>query len=210
MTALRQKRETGRTHAERRRDAESAILQAALKIIATRGLEELTLAEAGEAAGYSRALPAHYFGNREALIVAVAEHVVQAYRRRFIAQDLAGDPKGLELLLAAVAFYIDDSRRSPARLRGFYEVLNAALKRPSIAPAIAKLNEESVATFERQMREAIALGEMRADVDPRSQAVMLMSVLRGIMSQWLVAPKTVDLDQVRDELLITLRRSWTP
>lgn len=30
------------------------------------------------------------------------------------------------------------------------------------------------------------------------------------MSQWLVAPKTFDLDKVRDELLATLRRSWTP
>lgn len=210
MNAPRQKRELGRTHAERRRDAESSILQAALKIIATRGLDQLTLAEAGEIAGYSRALPAHYFGNREALIVAVAEQVVQSHRRRFISQELAGGPKGLELLLSAVAFYIDDSRRSPARLRGFYEVLNAALKRPSIAPAIAKLNEESAAAFERQMREAIALGEVRPDVDPRSQAVMLMSLLRGIMSQWLVAPKTIDLDQVRDELLVTLRRSWTP
>lgn len=62
-----------------------------------------------------------------------------------------------------------------ARRRGFYKVL----KRPSIVRAIAKLNEESAAAFERQMREAIATGEMRPDIDPPSQAVMLIGLLRG-------------------------------
>ena len=43
------------TQAERREKAEHAILAAALEIIADRGIDELTLAEAGEKAGYSRA-----------------------------------------------------------------------------------------------------------------------------------------------------------
>ena len=64
VTALKRRTtEPGRTHAERRREAESRILQAAFEIVSRRGVDQLTLAEAGEEAGYSRALPAHYFNS---------------------------------------------------------------------------------------------------------------------------------------------------
>ena len=81
-SALRKTAESGRTHAGRRREAETRIVQAAFEIVAQRGVDQLTLAEVGEKAGYSRALPAHYFANREALLAAVAEHAVKNYRKR--------------------------------------------------------------------------------------------------------------------------------
>ena len=199
----------GRSHAERRRDAETRILQAALKIIAKRGIDQLTLAEAGEAAGYSRALPAHYFGSREALLAAVAEHVVQAYRQRLRTEERLGAPRGLEALLDGVAFYIEDSRRTPPRLRAFYEVLNAGLRHASIAPAIAQLNQDSVGGFARNIRAAMELGEVRGDLDPEAEGALVIATLRGLMAQWLVAPQGVDLDKARDALVAGLRRSWT-
>ena len=162
MVVVARKSVAGRSHAERRREAESGILQAALRIISKRGMDQLTLAEAGEAAGYSRALPAHYFGSREALLTAVADHVAEAYRTRLRAGDRTEAPRGIEGLLAGIAFYVDDGRKSAARLRGFYEVLNAGLRRPAIAPAIARLNRDSVEGFARSIRatrgQAVILG----------------------------------------------------
>jgi len=80
VTAARRKTaEIGRTHAERWRQAETRIGQAAFEVVVRRSVDQLTLAEAGEEPGYSRALPAHYFENREALLV--AEHAVKNYRR---------------------------------------------------------------------------------------------------------------------------------
>ena len=46
-----------RTQAQRREEAARLILDAATRIVAEKGLDELTLAEAGAAAGYSRGLP---------------------------------------------------------------------------------------------------------------------------------------------------------
>ena len=54
---------TRRSHAERREEAERRLLEAAMEIVAKRGTVRMTLAEVGEAAGYSRGLPAHRFGN---------------------------------------------------------------------------------------------------------------------------------------------------
>jgi hypothetical protein len=34
--------------------------------------------------------------------------------------------------------------------------------------------------------------------------------MRGIMSQWLIAPDAIDLDAVRDAYVAGLRRSWKP
>lgn len=204
-------RALGRTQAQRRAEAERRILQAAVEIIAERGVDQLTLAEAGEAAGYSRALPAHYFGSREDLIRAVADHLVQGYRRRMEEGPPGGlTASGLEALIARIAYYIDDNRRSVSRLRAFHEVLNAALNRPALAPAIAQLDQESAAGFVHHIRAAIRRGEISPDVDPEAQGVLILATLRGVMRQWLIAPDRIDLDRIRAEFIAGLRRNWTP
>jgi len=206
--ALRRKAvESGRTHAERRREAEARILQAAFEIVARRGVDQLTLAEAGEEAGYSRALPAHYFNSREELLAAVAEHVVKNYRRRLVEIKVPA-PEGAESILSSIAFYLDDSRGWPKQLKAFYEVMNAGLRWPAIAKVVARLNQEAIDNYAMQIRVAQQRGEIRADLDPVAEAVAIAGTMRGIMSQWLVAPETVDLDRVRDTYIASLRRSW--
>jgi AcrR family transcriptional regulator len=208
-TLQRKTAESGRTHAERRLEAETKIVQAAFDIVARRGVDQLTLAEAGEEAGYSRALPAHYFENREALLAAVAEHAVANYRKRLIEQKVPTDD-GVRSLLATIAFYIDDSRGWPKKLRAFHEVMNAGLRWPAIAEVVARLNLEWVERIAAQIRAAQKDGDIRADIDPVAEAVAISGAMRGIMAQWLVAPDSIDLDAVRDAYVAGLRRSWKP
>ena len=207
VAVRRKATEVGRTHAERRREAESRILQAAFEIVARRGVDQLTLAEAGEEAGYSRALAAHYFNGREVLLAAVAEHAVNNYRRRLVEMKVPA-PDGLESLLARIAFYIDDSRGWPKQLRAFYEVMDAGLRWPSIAKVVARLNKEWSERLAAQLRAAQARGEIRADIDPTAEAIVISGAMRGIMTQWLIAPDSIDLDTVRDTYIAGLRRSW--
>lgn len=199
--------ETGRTHAERRREAEARILQAAFEIVARRGVDQLTLAEAGEEAGYSRALAAHYFDGREELLAAVARHAVEKYRQRII--DLkVPTPEGRESLLTRIAFYMDDSRGWPKQLKAFYEVMEAGLRWPSITKVVARINQEIVERFAAQIRAAQARGEIRGDIDAPSEAIAIWGAMRGVMTQWLIAPDNVDLDKVRTAYIANLRRSW--
>ena len=207
--ASRKTAEIGRTHAERRLEAETRIVQAAFEIVARRGVDQLTLAEAGEEAGYSRALPAHYFESREVLLAAVAEHAVKNYRKRLSEQNLAADD-GIRSLLATIAFYLDDSRGWPKKLRAFHEVMNAGLRWPSIAEVVARLNQEWIDRISAQIQTAQRLGDIRADIDPAAEAVAISGAMRGIMAQWLIAPDSIDLDAVRDAYIAGLRRSWKP
>ena len=206
MTTATRRKVSPRTHAERRLAAETAIVQAAFDIVATRGVDQVTLAEAGEEAGYSRALAAHYFESKEALLAAVAEHAIEQYRRKLEAAEPARS--GREALLAAIAFYFNETRKWPKRLRAFFEVTNAALRWPSIAPTVARLNAEMTGRLAAQIRAAQASGDIRAGLDATAEAVAIMGAMRGIMGQWLIAPDSVDLDAVRDNFIAGLRRSW--
>ncbi|MGH6739258.1 MAG: hypothetical protein ACREDY_09560, partial [Bradyrhizobium sp.] len=51
-------------------------------------------------------------------------------------------------------------------------------------------------------------GDIRADIDAVAEAVAISGAMRGIMSQWLIAPDAIDLDAVRDAYVAGLRRSW--
>src|SRR5262249_24751663 len=184
---------------ERRLAAETAIVQAAFDIVATRGVDQVTLAEAGEEAGYSRALAAHYFESKEALLTAVAEHAIEQYRRQLEAAEPARS--GREALLAAIAFYFNETRKWPKRLRAFFEVTNAALRWPSIAPTVARLNAEMTGRLADQIRAAQASGDIRAGLDATAEAVAIMGAMRGIMGQWLIDPDSIDLDALRDNFI---------
>ena len=62
-----------RTQAERRSRSEEAILDAAAAVIAERGIDRASLTSIGTRAGLSRALPAHHFGSKDAMVDRLAE-----------------------------------------------------------------------------------------------------------------------------------------
>src|SRR6516164_343564 len=82
-----------RTQAERRSEAEQGLLDAALRLFARKGVETTTLAEIGDAAGYSRGLANHHFGSKAALVERLAERSRARFQARFRTQfrDRAGN-----------------------------------------------------------------------------------------------------------------------
>lgn len=184
------------------------MLDAAVKIVAEQGLEHLTLAECGEAAGYSRGLAAHYFGSKDALIGAIAGHIVEDYALRL--RGNSGGRRGLDGFLYSVGFYVDSGRSRMLQLRAFHAVLGSSLTQPAVSKSIAELNRQSVASFAHGIRTCIKQGAIRKDVDPVAHATLILSTLRGLMSQWLIDPRGVDLDAAKADLLEGLRRSLAP
>jgi AcrR family transcriptional regulator len=197
-----------RSRADQRDEAERRILEAAVRLVAERGVERITLADVGEAAGYSRGLPAHYFGSKAGLIVALANRLVGAFGRSL--ERAENHPPGLERLLGTVAFYLDAAPRDPIHTRALFVLLGEGLSNPLLAEPLAALNARSVRGFEATITAGVAAGEIRSDVDPAAEAVLILAALRGVVSQWLVAPAAVDLPAIRDALVQTLERSLTP
>lgn len=184
------------------------MIEAAVRIVAERGLEHLTLAECGEAAGYSRGLAPHYFGSKEGLISAIAQHIVDDYSER-----LRNDrpPRvGLAGLLDNVAFYIESGRSNPTQLRAFHAVLGSALKHSPLTESIAQLNRNTVYSFVKMLRSAMERKEIRADINLIAQATLIIVGLRGMMTFWLLDPDHVNLDAMKKEFLSNLKLSLVP
>jgi AcrR family transcriptional regulator len=196
------------TQAERRETAERAILEAAKTIVAERGLDELTLNEAGETAGYSRALPAHYFGTKSALLAALADDIMAKYVVRV--REAVTPSEGLDGLCERVAFYIDDGCRKPKSLRAFQAILGGGLTRPELSPLVKRLNAESIDGLATLIKRARDKGEIRADARPRAEASIILASMRGVMFQWLIDPNHVSLSRVRDTLISSIRTSLLP
>jgi AcrR family transcriptional regulator len=196
------------TQAVRRETAERGILEAAKRIVAERGLEDLTLQAAGEAAGYSRALPGHYFKTKAALIVALVDSIIADYAPRVRASLAPGD--GMERLLERVGFYIDDAVRDPVTLRVFQTILAAGLTRPDLKPLVTRLNNEAVDGMAALIKRARDKGEIRADARPRAEASIILSSMRGVMFQWLIDPSHVNISTVKESLVRNIRASLAP
>jgi AcrR family transcriptional regulator len=197
-----------RSQAQRRDEAEQRLLEAAVGLVAERGLERITLTQVGEAAGYSRGLPRHYFGGKEGLVVALASHLIDNFGRALERNE--HHRPGLERLLGTLGFYLDSAAKTPSATRALFVVLGEGLSNPLVSDRLAQLNARSVKWIELSLRAAVAAGEVSADIDAKTRAVLILAGLRGAVGLWLLAPDAIDLGAVRDEFVASLRRSLAP
>lgn len=197
----------GRTQVERREEAERRMLDAAVLLIAGKGFAGLTLNEVGEAAGYSRGLPAHYFGTRDELIAAVAEHLVRRFGESLGRQE---PRRGLSAILASVDFYLRGSAENPTAIRAMLAVLTEAMIHPDLFSSVSEVNRSSVDALTRDIRTGQKNGEIASDIDAKSQAILILGQLRGVLAQWLIDPENINIERVRREFLASLKRSLAP
>lgn len=189
-----------RTHAERREEAEQRLLEAAMEIVALRGSVRMTLAEVGEAAGYSRGLATHRFGSKAGLVHALAGFIGE----RFGEQRSRGPSvaPGLPAILANIHFYFSRKGGAWTATRALLVMMTESCMEPGVdlRKEVAAYNRSALAWFEQHIRMGIEAGEIAADNDPAITAVILLGAMRGVMLQWLVDNK-IKLPTVRDRLL---------
>lgn len=184
------------------------MLRAALKLIGQRGYRGTSLAAIGEEAGYSRGLVTERFGSKDGLLWVLVKNMMRAYRREVRANE--AELVGIERLCSLV----DSHRRALDRaepVRALYALMFEAMGPiPQLQPEIQLLHDNFRAAIEKTVRDGIAAGAIRADVDPSAQAVVLLGTLRGIGFQWLLDSRAFSLDAAYAELKAQLRRSLAP
>ena len=194
-----------RTQKERKQAAETAIIRAAVTIIATKGLGGLTLAAAGEMAGYSRGIASHHFGKKDDLLIAIVNHITSTFSR-LLAQDSNIKP-GMPMLLRVIDRYLGDMEEQSQYVCALQLIMTEAVSNPTIRPALEKVNERSVQGLVVHIRRAIVDGEIAIVVDANTQALLLLTNLRGLLGHYLVNPKGFNLAVVRRELIKNLKRN---
>ena len=189
-----------RTQTERKQDAEQRLLDSAVELIGQKGVNGMTLSEVGEMAGYSRGLVSHHYGSREAFLRVVA----QSLRQRFVdAEQQTHHEPGLDALIANVELYL--SGTGPTSRAVNVMLTEAIVGGGSLLEDMRAFTATSRKFFANQIRQGIERGEMRKDLDPDAQAVMILGMLRGVAAQALLDDK-VQKQKLRGEIVATIRR----
>jgi AcrR family transcriptional regulator len=197
-----------RTQSERRGEAEQALLAAAARLFARRGIDQTSLADIGEEAGYSRGLVNHHFGSQAVLV----ERLTADAQRGFVAHlPLADDGREIDTLVGIAGVYLDVVRRDTTKSRAFFVMWGAALPvdallRPVFVSDDA-LFRDGIAAIVRAGRRNRTID---TEIDAAGFALAFVGLVRGIAAQFLIDPDGVDVAGGREVCERFIRAALTP
>ncbi|SDH67109.1 TetR/AcrR family transcriptional regulator [Pseudonocardia oroxyli] len=198
----RRRTQERRTQEQRRAETERRVLEAATALIAATGSRSVTLAQVGEAAGYSRGIVYYQFGSRERLIEAVLDRA-----QNLGLPDSADD--GLGHLVAIVETYLQAVARRAPTTRAFLQLwMEAVAADPVVAPLFAERDEGFRRFLADVVRRGIADGSVRSEVDPAAAATVLMALLRGTGLQLIATPPADDVSGIVREAVRAVRTAY--
>lgn len=179
--------EVPRTQAERTALAHSSMIEAAIELLNTVGVQGTTLAAIGETAGYSRGLATHHFGSKAGLFRQVLKRISAAWNEELT--DKLGETTGLQAFVIATDAHLAHALRQPEYIRAQNILWGAAMDpssefKPNVAEFM-RIQRGSVAAW---VKGGQACGEIHPDIKPTRIAEQFYGALIGINSQWLVSP----------------------
>ncbi|WP_410594422.1 TetR/AcrR family transcriptional regulator [Amycolatopsis sp. lyj-23] len=191
-----------RTQEQRRAETERRVLDAAMALIARSGSRAVTLAEVGEAAGYSRGIVYHHFGSRERLLEAVLDAA-----QRFDVPAYDGD--GLDHLVRIVEAYLRNVVRRTPSARAFLQLWGEAIAAdPLLAPLFARRDADFRQLLADVVRQGVADGSVRSDANPAAAAVLVVALVRGTGLQLIAQPPVRNVPTLIREATRSVRAAF--
>jgi AcrR family transcriptional regulator len=165
--------------------SKAAILEAAIPLLADNGYRGASLASIASAANLTQQGVLHYFGSKEALLLALIEYRDNQDGRRL--SGLVGQ-EGLELLDVLEAL-VEHNQTTRDQVRLFSTLVSEATS--SQHPAhdyFVERYRRIRARILRSLREGQATGEIREDIDLEALVPVIISAMDGLQIQWLLDP----------------------
>ncbi len=171
-----------RAQADRRAESTRRMLRAAIALIASNGAKGATLAQIGEAAGYSRGLPAERFGSKLNLMSEVMDVTLVWLDRRL--ETALKDRTGLDAMRRRLAVHMESVRDSTEAATTLYHLMvEASAAMPELQPRVDELHATYRAGIRKDLDEAEAAGDLRPGVDKDWIARLLLGIMHGIVLQ---------------------------
>ena len=198
-----------RTQQDRREEAESRLLAAAREIVSRKGWAGTTLADVGEAAGYSRGLAGHHFGSKTGLLRAITDQINNSLME--LIQSAPPTQPGLESILSFISVYLGRTDPRWSNTRTLLILLTEALLDGSEnADQMVNFNASMFAYLEDNVRAGIRKGEIDRSVSAAVAAEFIVGTLRGMMLQRLMREGEIDTSAMRRQLLALIARALAP
>lgn len=174
-------------------EGREALLAAAVRVVARRGLRHLTYRSVAEEAGVTHGLVVHHFGSRDALI---AEALSYAITMSLSTSRLEPGTGKLGDFVVGLADMVEGN----PDLQAFqYELLLEARRRPELMPAVRTLYQQYYAATERELARILPEGASAA------LNLLVFSALDGLVMYQLTLGEPSETNAAVEELRSMLR-----
>ena len=178
-------------------EGRQALLEAAVHVVATRGLRHLTYRSVAQQAGVAHGLVAHHFGTRDALLEAALEFSLDNSVGSISADPGSGD---LDALFAGV---VEMVQSNPDDQAFQYELILEARRRPELRPQV----EQVYATYGRRCGRSWRPRECARTTPWCTWSSPLWTAWYSSRSVWTTRRCTSWIDRLRDLLRPLSRNS---
>jgi AcrR family transcriptional regulator len=183
---------------------DSAILQAASKIVAQTGPDNFTLADVGQEVGLSAATLVQRFGSKRLLMLAMLEQMTSLVNGRFAAKVAVGESP-LESLYAA-ALDRADPAQGPENVANGIAFLLTQISDPDFHAIALEAATLAVSAYETMLDNAIEVGELSpAGIDTHELAETIHSMTLGSLMMWVIHRDTGSKPRTKRDLDTLLR-----
>jgi AcrR family transcriptional regulator len=197
ITELASRERRPLTQDQRRRVSERRLLDAATDLVAEKGAAKLTLAAIGDRAGYSRGMVTERFGSKRGLMAALVVDIQDRVTTQILEPAIA-QKRGLPAIEACIDATLialgSDDRVGLAFLTLIGESL--ALD-PELRSGLARVGSNFRRRFAIYVEEAIDDGSIRSTDSPTSSAFLLLGVLIGLATQYLVDREATSIESMQ-------------
>src|SRR5512141_1539436 len=168
-----------------RRLPDSAILDAAVKVVSRTGPERFTLPDVGHAVGLSAATLVQRFGSKRSLLLAMLEQTITLVDERFAAA-IADHKSPLDRLYAAAIDRASEFE-GPNSLSNRFAFVLIELTDPEFQALAAESGRKAMAAFRKMIEDAVEAGELAQGLfDPQHLAETVYAVVIGSMVMWVI------------------------
>jgi AcrR family transcriptional regulator len=183
------------TSIERRRaptdDRRAAIARAARELIVEKGVEGLRTRDIAERVGINVATLHYHVPSKEALIELVAESLHQQFRDQHVTRPRRHLGVAERLALEFVDFR-EVALDRPEAMMVFSELIERARRDERIGAAILPLKHKWRQTLVDLLREGVADGTFRPDIDADAAASIILSAMIGFCRNRSKDPETYE------------------
>lgn len=176
---------------ETRETRREQIIQAAMEILVTDGLERLTMQRLGDAVGITdAAIYKHFSGKQEVLLAMIS--TIRRQLLRHVQQNIEETESPLDKLqrlLRSHLQFIEERDGTPHLL--FSEALYT--HDPELRNNIRQIITEYTGLIRDIAGRGRAIGELRQDLDPVTVPVALLGLIQSSVMQWVLSDRTYSL-----------------
>jgi len=168
------------------------IIDATIRVMATKGWNETSIDEITREAGVSRGLVAYHLKDKAQLLSGVLARCQDTYSAT-VAGAVAASPDPIQQIRNATRRAVLMARDDPASYEVFMHFSASARSDPELAAQVRDLYRGFRRAIAEGIRRGQASGHFRP-VDPDIAAARHVGAIIGLALQWLVDPEGFDLD----------------